>query len=242
MFQIVSVEMSAEEFDPSLCTPETCSVEEYGQIEYIPTLPGNAAYLGIFALLFLAQTFLGIRYKTWGFLGGMLAGLGLEVVGYAGRIMLYDDVFNKDNFIIYLVGLTIGPACIAGAIYICLGRIITIYGVGLSILKPKWVTIIFIGCDIVSLVLQAAGGAMTATADDKEGNQMGIDIMIAGLASQVASLTLFIVICSHFGWMVFRNPDKLEPMHTSTRVSRRFQGMLWGKSYTSVSLSKLPPD
>lgn len=198
-------------------------------MDYIPTLAGNATYLGIFALLFVAQTYLGIRYKTWGFMIGMLAGIALELVGYAGRIMLHDNIFDNNNFIIYLVGLTIGPAFLTAAIYLCLGRIITIYGVSLSILKPKWITVIFVACDLISLVLQAAGGAITATADDADGNQLGINIMIAGLASQVASIALFIIICAHFGWRVFKNPHKLEPMYAEVRASRRFVGMLFGK-------------
>lgn len=217
------------QFDPELCTLDTCSVEEYGQIRYIPTLPGNATYLGIFVVLFVAQSYLGIRHRTWGYLVGMLAGIALELLGYAGRIMLYDNIFNNNNFIIYLIGLTIGPAFLTAAIYLCLGRIITIYSVRLSILKPKWVTIIFVGCDLVSLILQAAGGAITSLADDQEQSQMGINIMIAGLASQVASIVLFMAIGAHFAWRVFQNPLKLEAEFATLRSSRRFIGMLCGK-------------
>lgn len=228
--------MSNSTFDPELCTIETCSVKEYGQIAYIPTLPGNAAYLGIFGILLIAQSFLGIRYKTWGFLAGVFFGMILEIVGYVGRIMLHDNIFNKNNFILYLIGLTIGPAFITAAIYLCLGRIIYIYGAGLSFLTSKWITIIFVTCDIISLVLQAAGGAIASTADDEDNNQMGIDIMIAGLASQVVSLVLFIVFCALFAWRVFRNPLKLESEFAALRISRRFRGMLFGKLTTLVSI------
>ena len=48
-------------------------------------------------------------------------------------------------------------------------------------------------CDIFSLVLQSAGGAL---ADG--GDQTGINIMIAGLACQVASLAIFMLLCADY--------------------------------------------
>ncbi|KAF4943223.1 hypothetical protein FSARC_14982, partial [Fusarium sarcochroum] len=228
--------MSNATFDPAMCTVETCSVKEYGQIAYIPTFAGNVAYLAIFGALIAAQCFQGIRFKTWGFMIAMICGLLLEIVGYVGRIMLHDNIFNNDSFIIYLVGLTIGPAFITAAIYLCLGRIITIYSVDLSLLKPKWITIIFVSCDFVALLLQAAGGAITASADDEDGSQMGIDIMIAGLASQVASMGLFCGICGHFAWKVLRNPVKLDSRFTELRRSRRFRGMLFAIGLAVITI------
>ncbi len=222
--------MSNTTFDSSTCTIATCSVKEYGQIQYIPTLPGNAVYAAIFGILLASQLFLGIRYKTWGYLAGMFFGLLLEIVGYIGRIMLHNDIFNKNSFIIYLIGLTIGPAFLTASIYLCLGRIITVFGVQLSLLKPKWITILFVFCDFISLLLQAAGGAMASTSDDEAGNQAGINTMIAGLASQVISLVVFAAICIHFAIRVRKNPTKLDTQFASLRNSRRFKGMLFGKS------------
>ena len=98
------------EFFPENCTYETCSVEDYGQIRYIPSLAGNAFYVALFALFLIVQLFLGVRYRTWGFLVGMFGGLALEIVGYLGRILLHFNVFDFNNFIIYIVCLTIGPA------------------------------------------------------------------------------------------------------------------------------------
>lgn len=49
-------------------------------------------------------------------------------------------------------------------------------------------------CDFLSLLLQAIGGALAATQDDANPSDTGVNIMIAGLAFQVVSLTLFIVL------------------------------------------------
>jgi hypothetical protein len=62
---------------------------------------------------------------------------------------------------------------------------------------------IFVACDIVSLLLQAAGGAIT-TSDEASTVQAGINIMLAGLAAQVASLTLYLGICLDLAWRIYR--------------------------------------
>ena len=51
---------------------------------------------------------------------------------------------------------------------------------------------IFIPCDILSLVLQAAGGAISA--GSATGSQTGVNIALAGLGFQVGTLTIFIVL------------------------------------------------
>ena len=80
------------------CTVETCPLS-CAQVEYLPTLTGNAIYAAAFGLLLLAQLGLGIKCKSWGFMVGMTCGLVSELVGYAGRIMLHDNPFNFNNFI-----------------------------------------------------------------------------------------------------------------------------------------------
>jgi hypothetical protein len=65
-------------------------------------------------------------------------------------------------------------------------------------------------CDFVSLVLQAAGGAI---ADSYLTNlpmqAMGVHIMVAGLAFQVASLLLFAILCIEYAWRVKKRKPRL---------------------------------
>ena len=221
--------MSNDTFDSSLCTVATCSVKEYGQIQYIPNLAGNVLYAGIFGLLLACQFFLGIRHKTWGYLTGMAFGLALEIVGYVGRIMLHNNIFDKNSFIIYLIGVTIGPAFLTASIYLCLGRIITVFSIPLALLKPRTITLVFIFCDFISLLLQAIGGAIASTANTSSASQSGVNIMIAGLASQVISLFIFAVLGGHFAFRVWKNPTRLDPQFAQLRNSKIFKGFLFGK-------------
>jgi len=194
-------------FDPSLCTVATCDLA-YATVQYVPTLAGNVLYLAIFALLLVTQLFLNIRYRLWGFLAAIIGGLGLEVIGYVARVQMHDNPWLSDPFLMYLICLTIAPCFISACIYLCLSRIISVYGTDLARFKPRTYTIIFITCDIVALVLQAIGGAIADTAKTHADAKQGVNIMIGGLAFQVASLTLFIGLCADFAWQVRKHRNR----------------------------------
>lgn len=245
------------------CTNSICPLE-FGEVRYIPTLAGNAIYMVIFILLLLVHAYLGFRHKTWGFLVGMVAGCLIEIVGYAGRIMLWQNDFSFNAFIMwvatrseklgrcadlvdsYLVPLTIAPAFISAAIYTCISRLIVVYGHHAARLKPRTYTLTFIGCDLTSLVLQAAGGAIAAESTaGSSGGQTGINVMIAGLAFQVVSLTLFLVLSLDLIIRAGRKSEfELNGRFANLRHGRRFRFFPAGQ-YNSRSnrciLLTLPP-
>jgi hypothetical protein len=104
------------------------------------------------------------------------------------------------------------------------------YGEEYSRIRPGTYTIIFISCDFLSLLLQAIGGALASTANTPSQDQTGINIMIAGLSTQVASLVLFMTLCSEFAWRVVHlQPELNHPSATITRTFR-FKAFLVGKS------------
>lgn len=218
------------------CTPSICSVQVCGQIEYIPNLGGNAFYMAVLIILLLAQLFLCIRYKTWGFLVGMFGGLVLEILGYGGRVWLHNNIFNFNAFLLYLIPLTIGPAFLSGSIYICLGRIVNINGAHLSRFSAKTYAVVFVSSDIFSLVLQAVGGALASEADTKSQQDTGVNIMIAGLAYQVFSLLLFLVLWGDFVLRIRKaGEDQKSPQYAALRRSKYFLYFQFG-TYIFVSI------
>jgi hypothetical protein len=134
-----------------------------------------------------------------------------------------------------LVPLTVAPALLTAGIYLCLGRVITAIGEKNSILRPKWYTIVFVGCDLVALILQSAGGAISAIADDKKGSDMGVNIMIAGLISQCGSMILFFAVWGHFVWRtrMAKRAGTLRrtqpPLYEYLRSTRRFKLFQWSE-------------
>ncbi|RDW82713.1 hypothetical protein BP6252_03825 [Coleophoma cylindrospora] len=216
--------------NPGLCTLQTCDLS-LASFLYLPNLAGNAFYAAIFGVFFLAQLALGIKGRVWGYMGAMLAGLILEVIGYVGRIMLHSSPFNNNNFLIYLITLTIGPAFFTAAIYLCLARIVTVYGTHLSRFAPRTYTLVFCGCDFISLLLQAVGGAIASTANTHSGTNTGKNIMLAGLIFQVASLGLFGLCCAEFAWRVRSAKEGRNERYADLTRSTLFKCFLCGKSY-----------
>ena len=174
------------------CTVNTCSLV-FGSFLYLPNVPANAFFAALFALILVASTALSIRGRNWGYMAGMIGGLVMEVIGYVGRIMIHNNDFSGSPFYLYIICLTIGPAFLSASIYLCLARIVAVYGSHLSRFKPKTYTKIFVACDFLSLVLQGTGGGMASSfKSGTTGSKAGLDIMIAGLAFQVVSLSIFI--------------------------------------------------
>lgn len=210
-----------------LCTLDTCCLSEQAYLQYLPTVAGNAAYAAIFGVILVAQTGLLIAYpKTWGFYIGIAACLILEIVGYIGRILLHNNPFSLNNFVIYLVPLTIGPAFMMAAIYLMMGRVVVAYGSHHSLVKPVYYSAICIAWDLASLILQAAGGAIAATGDDHAATVTGSHIMVAGLSVQLVSTIIFVVICVYFFNNVLRNKTDRNSAFAGVTSSWRFKGML----------------
>lgn len=82
-------------------------------------------------------------------------------------------------------------------------------------------------CDFISLLLQAAGGAIAASANTVKDTDLGVNIMIAGLSFQVVSLVLFIGLSCDFAWRV-RNAAEmsLNQRFGALRESKKFRAFL----------------
>jgi hypothetical protein len=227
------------------CTLSTCSLLQ-AHYQYLPSLAGNSLYLAIFSVILVAQIYLGLRSRAWGFLGGMFGGLVLEIIGYVGRIQMHSNPFSDDPFLMCvhsnpttttisltancrsLVTLTIAPAFLTASIYLCLARIVVVVGADLSRVKPRTYTLLFMTCDFLSLLLQAAGGAIASAANTKSTSDIGVNIMITGLSFQVVSLALFMSLCLEFAWRVLRaSSTKRNPHFAGLRASFKFKAFLY---------------
>ncbi len=117
--------------------------------------------------------------------------------------------------------MTIAPAFISAAVYLCLGRIVVVYGESFSRLRPRTYSLLFIGFDFFSLVLQGGGGSLASSSDDNKRLQnTGIKVMMAGLSIQVVSLVLFMSLCADFAWRAYKNVANWDPRYATIRPTR----------------------
>ena len=96
-------------YDPSLCTLDTCP-KSYAVLQYVPSLGGNAFFLAWFLIILVAQSVIGIQKRTWTFFVAMMGGAILEVIGYAARILMHNNIFNFNWFLMYGFNLHSSPS------------------------------------------------------------------------------------------------------------------------------------
>ena len=106
--------------------------QTFTHFAYIPDLGANILYICIFGFYLLAQVALGIKFRTWDYMGAMLCGVLLEVAGYAARIFMRKDPQERTPFLMDNICLILGPAFLAASIYLCMGRIVVVYGKEIS--------------------------------------------------------------------------------------------------------------
>lgn len=165
----------------------------------IPNLAANITLLSAYGVCALLQLGLGTYFKTWTFLVAVSGGCIVECIGYASRIAEHYNVWNDAAFKIQLVCLIIAPSFIAAGIYLSFKHIVAYMGPEASRIPPRLYTWIFICFDILSLVVQAAGGAMAASAEDgSEELQIGNDLILAGIGIQVGTMSICGVLALDF--------------------------------------------
>lgn len=176
-------------------SPYYCDVA-YSVYGYRPALGANITFMAIFIIYMGVQTYQGLRWRTWWFTGAMIIGCVCEILGYGGRVILWQDPFSFTGFMLQITMITLGPAFFSAAIYFTLSRIVVFLGREYSRLPPQAYYWIFIPCDCVSLALQGTGGGMSSSSFGT--SNVAIDIAIAGLSFQVITLCLFIALAIDF--------------------------------------------
>lgn len=109
-----------------------------------------------------------------------------------GRLQYRPTLIEGNTRLIKLY-LTTAPVFYTAGIYILLGRFIKIFGPESSFLSPKLYLWIFCTCDVISLVIQAAGGGMASSASNGKGDTApGTNTMVAGIVFQLVSISVFV--------------------------------------------------
>lgn len=163
-----------------------------------PSFGGNLALLILFSIFMVVMIIESVFYHQWWFLSCWTCGLILEIIGYVGRIMSSHDINNYDAFVMQLCCLTLAPCFMMAGIYYIIAQLALIYGEHYSVLKPMQYSLIFIVCDLISIVLQAIGGGVASSAASQyKSADTGSNIMVGGLAFQVLTIGIF-----QFFWYV----------------------------------------
>ena len=83
------------------CTLALCPASA-GVYQYRPSLSANVIFLVLFAIALIVHTALAIKYRTFTFGALMVIGCLSEVLGYGGRILLWQDPFSFNGFLLQI--------------------------------------------------------------------------------------------------------------------------------------------
>ncbi|KAK1990493.1 parasitic phase-specific protein PSP-1 [Colletotrichum falcatum] len=197
------------------CTLELCPLE-WSILRYQPSVAASGVSIAFFALALIAHAAQGIRWKTWGFTASIISGCVLEIIGYVGRLIIHDNPFDFQGFLIQIICITVAPVFFSAAIYVLLSQTINFLDRSISRFSPRLFYWTFIPLDVVSLVLQALGGALSSVGTTIEAVDQGVNISLVGLVLQVAALLVF---CGLFAdYMITYTRSKTRP-----RMSQRLR-------------------
>lgn len=117
---------------------DVCVQGYYG---YRLTLGAYATFVAIFGASFLGYlaTYVVTR-RGLAFTVALMLGVAAEILGYAARVWSYFNPWNLNAFLMQISCLTLGPAFMAAGVYLCLRRIVAVFGPENSRIPPEYYT------------------------------------------------------------------------------------------------------
>ncbi|KAF4575036.1 RTA-like protein [Pleurotus pulmonarius] len=173
----------------------------------------NTTISGIaFALVLavgLIQTWLtykrGAKYML-----AMVIGCYTFALGIALRIGLHFQPQGTGLYIAEYLFVVLSPCAFIAATYVLLGRLAAFIDCDeYLIVRPRRITIAFVTSDIVTFLIQAAGGGVSASSRDLHTNEIGSHIFLAGLAAQLVSFIVFTIIFLLFLYRVYTRRQEI---------------------------------
>lgn len=196
-------------FDPAALDPAAFDFQLY---RYVPDLYAAIASVAIFAILTVLHFWRIARHRSYYFIAFAVGGIcsflcpspqdfpaklltkpTVEVVGYVGRALSHGDKTSLAPYITQSLLILVAPALFAASIYAILGQlIVAVRADHLAPIRPSRTTKLFVGGDVISFILQMAGGGLQA-AGSLEFYHMGEKIILTGLFIQMAFFSFFII-------------------------------------------------
>ncbi|CAL1716726.1 unnamed protein product [Somion occarium] len=174
-------------YGPDVVSP-TGEILQSPFYHYLVSKPACIFYLVAFGISTALHFGQSVWYRMWWLIPTVvLCGAG-ELIGWGGRLWSAISPLENNPFLIQIVCTIIAPTPFLAAIFMTFARLTKRLGVQYSRLSPRLYSRIFLTCDIISLIVQAAGGGLAASANDDAGSNLGANIMLGGIIFQLVSL------------------------------------------------------
>ena len=132
----------------------------------------------------------------------------VEGGGYIGRIVSASDKEALGPYLINTLFLLVAPALLAASIYIILGRLmIHVEGEHHSIIPVRFVTKLFVTGDVLSFLLQSAGGGIMG-GGTLDMMKLGEKLVLGGLFIQIAFFGFFMIVAFIWDRRIRKSPSE----------------------------------
>lgn len=213
-----------------------CTVEGL-LLGYLPNLGANAFFAAFFLICAVFNLYAGIKFKTWSYMTALTLGCICEAAGYMGRILMNKEPFGEIGFELQITCLIIAPAFVSAGIYLTLKHFVITFGESWSRLRPAWYTYVFITGDVISLILQGAGGGMAAAGESGSSTQdLGTNLMIAGVVFQVIILSAFITLAGEYMYKTYQRRNQLSADSLKLLADKKFRAFIAGVAIAFLSI------
>ncbi|KAI0762726.1 RTA-like protein [Fomes fomentarius] len=132
----------------------------------------------------------------------MVIGEFTWAVGFGIRFGLHSDPDNQGIYIAYYLFIVLSPCAFIASEYMLMGRLARYIDSNAHLLiPPKRITVVFVASDITTFLIQATGAGIAITKDpilSKKGER----IFLTGLALQLVSFFLFVLVVVRFLYRV----------------------------------------
>ncbi|KAL7419399.1 hypothetical protein Q5752_006237 [Cryptotrichosporon argae] len=195
-------------------------------LRYVPNKAVNIVAAVLYFVVALLLTLRTIRHKGYYMLCLTIAAW-CEGLGLALRLGLRENLHSKGWYIVMYLFVVLSPCAFLAGDYILLGRIVDhLDAARYLFIKPSKVSWTFVISDIITFLIQAAGGGLS-TSDDTTQALTGSRIFLAGIAAQMASFILFSTLWAVFIYRVYRHD-------TALRAKPGWQPLYWALGFTCV--------
>ncbi|CED85085.1 RTA-like protein [Phaffia rhodozyma] len=220
--------------NPNINSPNLISGQiEYANYNYNIHISSAVVFTVLFGLLSSIHLYQAIRSRYWFLLYTVSLGGFIEMGGWAGRLASatstkWDPTFGgywastDGAFLAQICMLIFAPAFIVAGCYVILGVVISRCGYQYCRLHPKTYTIMFLAGDLTSLVIQAIGGGVAASADTHSQADQGARIMVGGVIFQMVVMVAYTYLLLEFSYRyIYNQPTtQLSPFAWMTKKTR----------------------
>ncbi|UZJ57103.1 hypothetical protein CBS101457_006423 [Exobasidium rhododendri] len=174
-------------------------------LNYVPNLAGNVIFGVLYTILaftlFYHVFFTGVKADKWALV--LPIGCSFEALGFWFRVILRTNQANEPIYIVMYLFVILSPASFLAFNYILFGRFTAaLEGYKpsqvkarshYSFLPPRMVKIIFVTSDVITFLIQAAGGGLQ-TSHMYSTMIVGNHIFLAGTVLQAFSYIVFVTL------------------------------------------------